>query len=128
MNDTTCCVALDHAAIVTQALQPALDFYVELLGLTLSTVEPDPIREGRQRALLTDANGRTVLELIEIPEYVHASVPGHGAMHHLGFRFPERAWHAFRSRLAEKKNPCRRVEFRLFLRDADGLMLGIENA
>ncbi|GAB5521897.1 MAG: VOC family protein [Rhodothermales bacterium] len=128
MNDSTCCVALDHAAIVTQALQPALDFYVELLGLTLSVVEPDPIREGRQRALLTDANGRTVLELIEIPEYVHASVPGHGAMHHLGFRFPERAWHAFRSRLDTQSYPYHQLDLRLFVRDADGLMLEIEHA
>ncbi|MEM6647993.1 MAG: VOC family protein [Bacteroidota bacterium] len=128
MNDTTCCVALDHAAIVTQALQPALAFYEELLGLTVAVVEADPIREGRQRALLTDANGRTVLELIEMPEYVHSSIPGHGAMHHLGFRFPERAWHAFRSRLDEKKYPYHQVEFRLFVRDADGLMLEIEHA
>jgi glyoxylase I family protein len=39
---------LDHASIMTTDLEAATDFYVDMLGLTLRTVEDDPVREGRR--------------------------------------------------------------------------------
>ncbi len=117
---------LDHASIVTTHLGEAVRFYTEVLGLSLRAQEEDPLRAGRQRALLAGPDGRDVIELIEMPELAHAAIPGRGALHHLGFRLPERAWHALRSRLDATGHPYRETQGRLFLRDADGLILEIE--
>lgn len=119
-------IRLDHASIMTTALERAVTFYTDLLGLALHLVEDDPIRPGRQRALLTDGDGRAVLEIIEMPELAHPTVPGRGGIHHLGFRLPRRAWHAFRTRLDAAGYPYQEVNDCLFLRDADGLVLEIE--
>ena len=121
-------VLLDHAAIMTTQLEPAIRFYVEMLGLSLKTVEADPIRKGRQRAMLTDQNGREVLEIIEMHELAHPTIPGRGGLHHLGFRLPQRAWHALRSRLDAAGYPYQNVQGRLFVRDRDGLILELEQA
>ena len=72
-------VRLDPASVMTTDLEAATDFYVDLLGLTLRTIEDDPVREGRERAMLGDGRGRPVIELIEMPEMEHPSVPGRGA-------------------------------------------------
>lgn len=117
---------LGHAAITTTRLAPAIDFYVQVLGLSLRVVEDDPIREGRQRALLTDAQGHDVLELIEMPELAHPTIPGRGGIHHIGFYMPQRDWHALRARLDAHAYPYQEIEGRLFIRDADGLVLEIE--
>lgn len=119
-------VRLDHASIMTTNLEEATDFYVDLLGLHLRTVEDDPVREGRQRAMLGDGRGRAVLELIEMPEMEHPSVPGRGAIHHIGFSLPDRDWHSLRSRLDAADYDYREVKGRLFVRDTDGLVLEIE--
>ena len=71
---------------MTTQLESAIRFYVEMLGLSLKTIEDDPIREGRQRAMLTDQDGREVLEIIEMQELVHPTIPGRGGLHHLGFQ------------------------------------------
>lgn len=112
---------------MTTELQDAIDFYVDILGLTLRTVEDDPVREGRRRAMLTDAGGHDVVEIIEMPEMAHPSVPGRGGVHHLGFRLPNRKWHSLRSRLDAAEYPYQEVKGRLFVRDADGLVLEIEH-
>lgn len=117
---------LDHASIMTMHLSQSVAFYVDVLGLTLRCIEPDPIRKGRSRALLTDAGHRDVLEIIEMTELSHPAIPGRGGMHHLGFRLPGDAWHSFRSRLDAQEHPYQEIAGRLFLRDADGLMLEIE--
>lgn len=117
---------LDHASVMTTDLESAISFYTELLGLQLRTVEEDPVRDGRQRALLGDGRGHEVVELIEMPEMEHPSVPGRGAIHHIGFCLPEREWHALRSRLDAADYSYREVKGRLFVRDADGLVLEIE--
>lgn len=122
----TVTVKLDHASIMTTALKPALGFYTTLLGLTLRVVEEDPLRKGHQRAMLTDSGGRDVLEIIEMPELAHPTVPGRGSIHHLGFRLPQRAWQAFRARLDATGHAYQEVAGRLFVRDADGLVLEIE--
>jgi glyoxylase I family protein len=119
-------VRLDHASVMTTDLEAATEFYVELLGLTLRTVEADPVREGRQRAMLGDGRGRAVIELIEMPEMEHPSVPGRGAIHHVGFRLSDRDWHSLRSRLDAADHEYREVKGRLFVRDTDGLVLEIE--
>lgn len=117
---------LDHAAVMTTSLDDALNFYVELLGLNLHVIEPDPIRKGRRRAILTDAEDRDVLELIEMPEMSHPVVPGRGGIHHLGFRLPRREWQALRSRMDTALFSYQEVDDRLFVRDRDGLVIEIE--
>lgn len=119
-------VQLDHASVMTTDLEAATDFYVTLLGLTLRTVEDDPVREGRKRAMLGDGRGYAVLELIEMPEMEHPTVPGRGGIHHVGFRLPDRDWHSLRSRLDAADYEYREVKDRLFVRDTDGLVLEIE--
>lgn len=119
-------VRLDHASVMTTDLEEATAFYVDLLGLTLRTVEDDPVREGRKRAMLGDGRGRPVIELIEMTEMEHPSVPGRGAIHHLGFRLTDRDWHSLRSRLDAANYGYQEVKGRLFVRDADGLVLEIE--
>lgn len=117
---------LDHASVMTTDLDAATSFYVDLLGLNLRVVEDDPIREGRQRAMLTDRHGHDIVEIIEMPEMAHPSVPGRGGVHHLGFRLPPRDWHSLRTRMDAAEYPYQEVKGRLFVRDADGLVLEIE--
>jgi glyoxylase I family protein len=119
-------VRLNHAAVMTTDLEAAIEFYVDILGLSLKMTEDDPVREGRQRALLTDGNGQEVVEIIEMPEMAHPSVPGRGGVHHIGFHLSERDWHSLRSRLDAADYPYQEVKGRLFVRDADGLVLEIE--
>lgn len=119
-------VQLDHASIMTTDLDEAISFYVNLVGLSLRTVEDDPVRDGRQRAMLTDDREHDVVELIEMSEMKHPSVPGRGGIHHIGFSFSPREWHSLRSRLDAADYPYEEVKGRLFVRDADGLVLEIE--
>ena len=119
-------VQLDHASIMTTDLDAAVSFYVDLIGLSLRTVEDDPVRDGRRRALLMDDRGQDVVELIEMEEMKHPSVPGRGGIHHLGFSLPPREWHSLRSRLDAADHSYEEVKGRLFARDADGLVLEIE--
>ena len=121
-------IRLDHASIMTTRFDPAVQFYVEILGLRLRTIEDDPIRKGRKRAMLMDDQQRDVVELIEMPELAHPTIPGRGGLHHLGFRLPLRAWHALRARLDVAGYPYQEVEGRLFVRDADGVVLELEQA
>jgi len=119
-------VSLDHASIMTTDLDEAVEFYTEILGLELRTVEDDPVREGRQRAMLVDGRDHDVVEIIEMPEMAHPSVPGRGGIHHLGFRLPRDEWQALRSRMDAAEYPYQEMKERLFVRDADGLVLEIE--
>jgi glyoxylase I family protein len=127
-DSTALSVQLDHASVMTTDLDGAVSFYVDLIGLSLRTVEDDPVRDGRRRALLTDAQGRDVVELIEMEEMRHPSVPGRGGIHHLGFSLSPREWHSLRSRLDAANRSYEEVKGRLFARDADGLVLEIEKA
>ncbi len=127
-DDAPIDVRLDHASVMTTDLEAATDFYVDLLGLNLRTVEDDPVRKGRRRAMLGDGGDRAVIELIEMPEMEHPSVPGRGAIHHIGFSLSDRDWHSLRSRLDAADYAYREVKGRLFVRDTDGLVLEIEKA
>jgi len=128
MSDTTSDLSLqlNHASVMTAALDDAVAFYVDLLGLTLRVIEDDPIREGRQRAMLTDEAGRDILEIIEMRELAHPSVPGRGSIHHLGFELTPDAYAALRSRLDAAGHAYQETKERLFVRDVDGLVLEIE--
>ncbi len=119
-------IQLTHAALMTKDLQEAIAFYTDVLGLALKVEELDPIRKGHRRAMLVDASGQEVIELIEYPALQHASVPGHGAINHIGFRLPARNWQSLRSRLDTLGYPYQEVENRLFLRDADEVVLEVE--
>jgi len=118
---------LDHASIMTTDLDEAVSFYVDLLGLECRVVEDDPIREGRRRAMLADDDGKDIVELIEMTEMKHPSVPGRGGIHHLGFSLEKPEWHALRSRLDAAGYPYQEMKGRMFVRDADGLVLEIEH-
>jgi glyoxylase I family protein len=73
-------IQLTHAAIMTVHLEQALHFYVHILGLSVRVREEDPIRKGRMRAMLVDMDGRDVMEIIEMPEMAHPSIPGRGSI------------------------------------------------
>ena len=121
-------IRLDHASIMTADLKAAIAFYEDVLGLSLRVVEDDPIRDGRRRAMLTDPDGRDLIEIMEVTDMEHPTVPGRGGIHHLGFALPEDEWHTLRSRLDAEEYPYQEVGARLFVRDADGLVLEIETA
>ena len=125
-SDTTSPIRLTHAALVTTTLDASIQFYVTILGLALRIREEDPLRPGRMRAMLMDSDGHDVIELIEFPEMPHSSVPGRGALHHVGFSLPKRNWQALRSRLDAQGYPYQEIENRLFIRDADSVVLEIE--
>lgn len=116
---------LDHAAVVTADLAQSIDFYTRVIGLRVHIEEEDPLRRGRRRAMLFDSNGRDVMELIEMPEFRHRTVAGRGAVHHLGFRFPESDWRALVERLDACGHSYQIERDILFLRDADGLLLEV---
>lgn len=117
---------LTHAAVMTTELESSIGFYRDVLGLALRVVEDDPIRRGRRRAMLVDGDGRDIIEIIEMAEMAHPSIPGRGGIHHVGFRLSSRAWHELRSRMDALGYDYKEVEGRLFVRDADGLVLEIE--
>lgn len=117
---------LSHAAVSTANLAQSLPFYTDVLGLRLLAIEPDPIRKGRRRAMLHDEAGNAVMEFIELPELESPTIPGRGSIHHLGFTLPEPEWHALRERLETLQYGHLETQNRLFVRDADGMMLEIE--
>ena len=124
----TISINLTHAAIMTTRLSASVSFYRDILGLELRVVEADPIRTGRRRAMMSDSNGRDILEIIEMSELSHPSIPGRGGIHHIGFTLPAREWHSLRSRMDAEGYGYHEIEGRLFVRDADGLTLEIEQA
>lgn len=120
--------SLSHAAVMTTSVERAVEFYRDVVGLALRTIENDPIRRNRRRAMLVDADGRDVLEIIEMDELAHPSIPGRGGIHHIGFQLPKSDWHALRARMDAGGYAYEEIEGRLFVRDADGLVLEIEHS
>ncbi len=119
-------IRLTHVAVMTTDLESSVAFYRDILGLTVRVVEDDPIRRGRRRAMLVDSDGHDIVEIIEMTEMAHPSIPGRGGIHHIGFQLPRRDWHALRSRMDASSYRYDEVEGRLFVRDTDGLVLEIE--
>ena len=58
-------VWLDHVCVLTAHFERSVAFYVGVLGLTLRTIEAHPLFPTRLRALLIDAEGRDIIELLE---------------------------------------------------------------
>lgn len=119
---------LTHAAVMSTKLDRAVEFYCEVIGLSLKCIEADPIRRGRRRAMLVDDAGSEVLEIIEMSELAHPSIPGRGGIHHIGFRLPKPDWLRLRSRMDARGYAYEEIEGRLFVRDYDGLVLEIERS
>lgn len=117
---------LTHAAIITTRLEDAIAFYRDLLGLRTRIIGDDPIRTGRRRAMLTNAGNEDLIEIIEMTDMAHPSIPGRGGIHHIGFTLPPRDWHSLRSRLDARGYLYQEIDGRLFVRDSDGLVLEIE--
>jgi glyoxylase I family protein len=113
---------LHRVRVGTRRFDEALQFYVGTLGLTLRTVELDPARPAHLRAILTDAEARDVLELVE-------AAPGAGVasgLSELAFCLPRRAWQALRVRLETQGHPYAVSGTALTFADADGLPLRVE--
>ena len=114
---------LHRVRIGTRQFDDALQFYVGTLGLTLRTVELDPVQPTRFRAILTDAEARDVLELVEMESYEPGITAGIGA---LSFALPRRSWMALRIRLGAQDYPFTVVGDALAFADPDGLALCVE--
>jgi len=114
---------LHRVRVGTRHFDEALQFYVGTLGLTLRTVELDPARPAQLRAVLTDAEARDVLELVESP-------PGDGAasgLSELAFCLPWRSWQTLRVRLETQGHPYSAGGTTLTFADPDGLPLRVES-
>lgn len=121
---------LHRVRVASRRFDDALAFYAGTLGLTLQTVGLDPARPTRLRALLVDAEGRDVLELVEA-DREPAAEPGDepagpAAVSQLAFCLPRRSWLLLRARLDAQSYPYRHTGEALTLQDADGLVLRVE--
>ncbi len=114
---------LGHVCVTTTRFEEALGFYAGTLGLSMRTVERHPVHFDRLRAVMIDAEGRDVLELVEAADGVeHAA-----SVHQLGFRLPRRSWHVLRSRLDTQGYPYKEIDGHLLLNDCDGVELRVES-
>ena len=113
---------LHRVRVGTRRFDEALQFYVGTLGLTLRAVDMDPVRPSCFRAVLTDAEARDVLELVEMEGEAAAGV----GVGELAFGLPRRAWLALRVRLATQGRDYLVAGDALTFADADGLALGVE--
>lgn len=114
---------LGHVCVTTTRFEEALAFYVGTLGLSMRTVERHPLHFDRLRAVMIDAEGRDVLELVEAARDEPDPAT---SVHQLGFRLPRRSWQVLRARLAAQEVPYDEVDGHLVLRDCDGVVLKVE--
>jgi len=113
---------LHRIRVVSRCFDDALQFYAGTLGLTLRNVDMDPVRPAHLRAILTDAEGRDVIELVEGDDAGVAD-PRLGE---LTFCLPWRSWQALRARLETQGHAYTATAGALCLMDADGLPLRVE--
>jgi catechol 2,3-dioxygenase-like lactoylglutathione lyase family enzyme len=116
---------LGHVCVTTTRFEEALGFYSGTLGLSLRTVERHPLHFDRLRAVLIDAEGRDVMELVEASEEAKPETDD-PVVNQLGFRLPRRSWQALRARLETSNVPYEQTHGALALRDPDGIRLRIE--
>ncbi len=109
-------VWLGPVRVVTPRFEDALGFYSGTLGLSMRTVERHPLHPTRLRAVLIDAEGHDMIELVET-----ASERGESSMNQLSFRLPKRSWYALRARLDTQAVGYTRRANALILHDPDGL-------
>jgi hypothetical protein len=113
---------LHRVRVVTRRFDDALGFYVGTLGLTLRAVDLDPARPAYVRAILIDAEGRDVIELVEADEAGVAD----SRLGELTFCLPRRSWQALRARLETQGSTYQLAGSALLFSDADGLPLRVE--
>ena len=114
---------LGHVCVTTTRFEEALGFYAGTLGLSMRTVERHPVHFDRLRAVMIDAEGRDVLELVEADGDEAEPTAN---VHQLGFRLPRRSWHVLRARLDARKHPYEEADDLLILHDCDGIELRVE--
>jgi catechol 2,3-dioxygenase-like lactoylglutathione lyase family enzyme len=116
---------LGHVCVTTTRFEDALGFYAGTLGLSMRTVERHPIYFDRLRAVLTDAEGQDVVEIVEASEGAKSETDD-PVVNQIGFRLPHRTWRALRSRLQSTGVPYEQTAGVLALHDPDGIRLRIE--
>lgn len=116
---------LGHVCVTTTRFEKALGFYSGTLGLSLRTVERHPLYFDRLRAMLTDAEGRDVVEIVEASDGTKSETDD-PVVNQLGFRLPRRTWRALRSRLQTTGVPYEQVGDAISLCDPDGIRLRVE--
>jgi catechol-2,3-dioxygenase len=116
---------LGGVCVTTTRFEEALGFYSGTLGLSLRTVGHHPRHPDRLRAVLIDAEGRDVMELVEAPREAEPSSE-RPIVDGLGFRLPRRSWQALRARLETADVPYEQAHGALSLRDPDGIGLRVE--
>ncbi|MEM1042347.1 MAG: hypothetical protein AAGI91_06910 [Bacteroidota bacterium] len=115
-------VWLGPVRVITPRFEEALDFYSGTLGLSLRTVERHPLHIDRLRAVLIDAEGRDMIELVETPGDAARTSE---SVSQLSFRLPKRSWHALRARLNTQAVGYTERHDTLILHDPDGLRLKV---
>lgn len=113
---------LGHVCLTTPRFEEALGFYAGTLGLSMRTVERHPVHFDRLRAVMIDAEGRDVLELVE----ADAGAEPDASVSQLGFRLPRRSWHVLRARLDAQKVTYKETKGLLVFSDCDGIELRVE--
>ncbi len=115
-------VWLGPVRVVTPRFEDALGFYSGTLGLGLRTVERHPLHADRLRAVLIDAEGHDMIELVETPGETTRT---NESVNQLSFRLPKRSWHALRARLHTQAVGYTERHDTLILHDPDGLRLKV---
>ncbi len=117
-------VWLGPIRVITPRFEEALGFYSGTLGLSLRTVERHPLHFDRLRAVLIDAEGHDMIELVETQDKAEATRTNE-LVSQLSFRLPKRSWHALRARLNTQAVGYKQREETLILHDPDGLRLKV---
>lgn len=113
---------LGHVCLTTPRFEEALGFYAGTLGLSMRTVERHPVHFDRLRAVMIDAEGRDVLELVEAGDEAEPAA----SVSQLGFRLPRRSWHVLRARLDTQNVTYEERKGLLVFHDCDGIELRVE--
>ena len=111
-------VWLQSVCVRTARFDEALEFYVNVLGLTLGGLGVHPLT-AQPRAQMLDAEGHRVFELVD------AGDTGRG-VHELAFAMPRRTVTLLRSRLDLQGVAYKEAGGAIFLHDVDGTLLRIE--
>jgi hypothetical protein len=88
-------------------------------------VERHPLYFDRLRAVLTDAEGQDVVEIVEAAAGTKSETDA-PVVNQIGFRLPRRMWRVLRSRLQSTGVPYEQVGDAIALRDPDGIRLRVE--
>lgn len=106
-------VWLHRVRIKTDRFDESLDFYANLLGLSLGEITADP-KTRRARVRLLDATGDVIVEIEEtVSDEVTTGL-------RIAFSMPRRVWYLFRSRLETRHYNYENIGDTIYLKDANG--------